>query len=73
MELDPAVGGAGGKPPSVDSEGRGGSYTKDGSVDIKGRPILRSKTGGWKACSFIVGNYAHPLSSSRSRFQWPVG
>lgn len=31
------------------------NYTQDGTVDLKGRPILRSKTGGWKACSFIVG------------------
>ncbi|XP_048337253.2 protein NRT1/ PTR FAMILY 5.2-like [Ziziphus jujuba] len=30
-------------------------YTQDGTVDLKGRPVLRSKTGGWKACSFIVG------------------
>lgn len=30
-------------------------YTKDGTVDLKGNPILRSKTGRWKACSFIVG------------------
>ncbi|WJX79039.1 hypothetical protein P8452_62197 [Trifolium repens] len=30
-------------------------YTQDGTVDLKGRPILRSKTGRWKACSFIVG------------------
>ncbi|XP_062149159.1 protein NRT1/ PTR FAMILY 5.2-like isoform X2 [Alnus glutinosa] len=30
-------------------------YTQDGTVDLKGRPILRSKTGGWRACSFIVG------------------
>ncbi|GMY06331.1 protein NRT1/ PTR FAMILY 5.2-like [Fagus crenata] len=30
-------------------------YTQDGSVDLKGRPVLRSKTGGWKACYFIVG------------------
>ncbi|XP_027188302.1 protein NRT1/ PTR FAMILY 5.2-like [Cicer arietinum] len=30
-------------------------YTEDGTVDLKGRPILRSKTGRWKACSFIVG------------------
>eukprot|EP00253_Pinus_taeda_P006189 PITA_06189 len=26
----------------------------DGSVDLKGRPVLRCKTGRWKACSFIV-------------------
>nr|DAD20008.1 TPA_asm: hypothetical protein HUJ06_021471 [Nelumbo nucifera] len=29
--------------------------TQDGTVDLKGRPILRSKGGRWKACSFIVG------------------
>ncbi|CAI8614371.1 unnamed protein product [Vicia faba] len=30
-------------------------YTQDGTVDMKGRPVLRSETGRWKACSFIVG------------------
>lgn len=30
-------------------------FTKDGTVDLKGNPVLRSKRGGWKACSFIVG------------------
>ncbi|KAG6724414.1 hypothetical protein I3842_03G258000 [Carya illinoinensis] len=30
-------------------------YTQDGTVDLKGRSVLRSKSGGWKACSFIVG------------------
>ncbi|OMO98243.1 Proton-dependent oligopeptide transporter family [Corchorus capsularis] len=30
-------------------------FTQDGSVDLKGRPVLRSNTGRWKACSFIVG------------------
>ena len=29
-------------------------YTQDGTVNIKGKPILRSKSGGWKACSFVV-------------------
>ncbi|KAG4995708.1 hypothetical protein AAZX31_10G005100 [Glycine max] len=29
-------------------------YTKDGTVDLKGKPILKSKSGGWKACSFVV-------------------
>ncbi|XP_020597742.1 protein NRT1/ PTR FAMILY 5.3-like [Phalaenopsis equestris] len=29
-------------------------YTMDGTVDIKGRPFLRSKGGRWSACSFIV-------------------
>ncbi|XWS36473.1 hypothetical protein CRYUN_Cryun20dG0088500 [Craigia yunnanensis] len=32
-------------------------YTEDGSVDLKGRPVLRSNTGRWKACYFIVGAY----------------
>ncbi|XP_028765525.1 protein NRT1/ PTR FAMILY 5.2-like [Neltuma alba] len=30
-------------------------YTEDGTVDRKGRPVLRSNTGRWKACSFIIG------------------
>ncbi|PIN23427.1 H+/oligopeptide symporter [Handroanthus impetiginosus] len=38
----------------VEEKGRG-DYTQDGTVDLKGRPVLRSKTGRWKACSFIVG------------------
>ncbi|XP_006649373.1 protein NRT1/ PTR FAMILY 5.2-like [Oryza brachyantha] len=32
----------------------GGDYTQDGSVDLRGNPVLRSKRGGWTACSFIV-------------------
>ena len=30
-------------------------YTQDGTVDLKGRPVLRSKTGRWRACSFMLG------------------
>ena len=30
-------------------------FTQDGTVDLKGNPVLRSKRGGWKACSFVVG------------------
>uniref|UniRef100_A0A0A0L9Q0 Uncharacterized protein n=2 Tax=Cucumis sativus TaxID=3659 RepID=A0A0A0L9Q0_CUCSA len=30
------------------------NYTQDGTVDLKGRPLLRSKTGSWKACFFII-------------------
>ncbi|XP_061343377.1 protein NRT1/ PTR FAMILY 5.2-like [Gastrolobium bilobum] len=30
-------------------------YTQDGTVDLKGRPVSRSNTGRWRACSFIVG------------------
>ncbi|XP_019432732.1 PREDICTED: protein NRT1/ PTR FAMILY 5.2-like [Lupinus angustifolius] len=29
-------------------------YTQDGTVNLKGKPVLRSKSGGWKACSFVV-------------------
>ena len=29
--------------------------TLDGSVDIHGNPAVRSKTGNWKACPFILG------------------
>ncbi|XP_072989090.1 protein NRT1/ PTR FAMILY 5.2-like [Typha latifolia] len=36
------------------SESGLGKYTKDGSVDLKGNPVLRSKRGGWTACSFVV-------------------
>ena len=30
-------------------------YTQDGTVDIKGNPADRRKTGHWKACRFILG------------------
>ncbi|KAF3436109.1 hypothetical protein FNV43_RR23201 [Rhamnella rubrinervis] len=39
---------------NVEEKG-GEEYTEDGTVDLKGRPILRSNTGRWTACSFIVG------------------
>ena len=39
--------------------GGGGEYTKDGSVDLRGNPVLRSKRGGWTACTFIVGTYLY--------------
>lgn len=41
-------------------------YTEDGTVDLKGRPVFRSKTGRWKACSFIVGN-VFPFINSISK------
>ncbi|KAK9087804.1 hypothetical protein Syun_030198 [Stephania yunnanensis] len=31
-----------------------GEFTQDGTVDLKGNPVRRSRTGGWTACSFIV-------------------
>ncbi|GAA0185530.1 transporter [Lithospermum erythrorhizon] len=30
-------------------------YTGDGSVDIKGNPVLKTETGNWRACPFILG------------------
>ncbi|KAK4492996.1 hypothetical protein RD792_000035 [Penstemon davidsonii] len=32
-----------------------GLYTGDGSVDVKGNPVLKSNTGNWRACPFILG------------------
>ncbi|XP_052207343.1 protein NRT1/ PTR FAMILY 5.2-like isoform X1 [Diospyros lotus] len=29
-------------------------YTEDGTVDLKGNPVLRSKRGRWRACFFVV-------------------
>ena len=37
-------------------------YTQDGTVDLKGNPVLRSKRGGWTACWFVVGNFSLSLS-----------
>uniref|UniRef100_A0A0E0M8L1 Uncharacterized protein n=1 Tax=Oryza punctata TaxID=4537 RepID=A0A0E0M8L1_ORYPU len=39
----------------VEAAGGGGDdYTQDGTVDLHGNPVLRSKRGGWKACGFVV-------------------
>jgi hypothetical protein len=43
-------------------------YTQDGTVDLKGNPVRRSNTGGWRACSFIVGNLSLSLSLSLSLY-----
>ncbi|KAL0296520.1 UNVERIFIED_CONTAM: protein NRT1/ PTR FAMILY 8.3 [Sesamum radiatum] len=37
------------------NESNDGLYTGDGSVDIKGNPVLKSNTGNWRACPFILG------------------
>lgn len=31
-------------------------YSNDGTVDIKGNPANKKKTGNWKAGRFILGN-----------------
>lgn len=33
-------------------------YTQDGTVDLQGRPVLASKTGRWRACSFLLGIFS---------------
>lgn len=30
-------------------------YTKDGTTDIHGRPVLKKETGNWRACPYILG------------------
>ena len=32
------------------------------SVDLQGKPVHKSKTGGWTACFFVVGNKLLHLS-----------
>lgn len=45
----------------VEAKGKGKSvseeFTQDGTVDLNGRPVLRSKGGRWTACFFIVGTH----------------
>ncbi|KAJ4771177.1 peptide transporter 5 [Rhynchospora pubera] len=48
---------------SVHDEDRGKDYTGDGSVDLKGRPILKHKTGNWKACFFILGTESRNVTT----------
>ncbi|XP_059446534.1 protein NRT1/ PTR FAMILY 8.3-like [Corylus avellana] len=38
----------------LQNEGNG-LYTGDGSVDFKGKPVLKRNTGLWKACPFVLG------------------
>lgn len=40
---------------------RGEQHTGDGSVDFKGRPSIKHKTGNWKACPFILGMHFFTL------------
>lgn len=62
---------------AMEEENGNDGYTQDGTVDLKGNPILRSKRGGWTACFFVVGNLSHSLthicsSSSFSKVVFPV-
>lgn len=31
-------------------------YTQDGTVNYRGDPAVRTQTGTWKACPYILGN-----------------
>lgn len=42
-------------------------YTQDGTVDLHGNPVLRSKRGGWKACGFVVGTYVRTGNHTTGR------
>lgn len=34
---------------------KNGAYVNDGTVDFQKKPANKAKTGGWKACRFILG------------------
>ncbi|GAB2299387.1 hypothetical protein Dimus_033461 [Dionaea muscipula] len=36
-------------------ESKAAARTLDGTVDLRGRPVLASSTGKWRACAFLVG------------------
>lgn len=46
---------AGGKLQAADNEIQ--DVVADGAVDIRGRPSIKSRTGNWKACWLIFGNF----------------
>ncbi|KAK1415823.1 hypothetical protein QVD17_31611 [Tagetes erecta] len=37
-----------------DGKGVGEDFTRDGTRNLKGKPVLRSNTGKWKACYFML-------------------
>lgn len=47
----------GGASSSMNGEEECCEYTLDGSVDIKGRPAIKGRTGGWIAGTLILGNF----------------
>ncbi|KAK9683634.1 hypothetical protein RND81_10G155100 [Saponaria officinalis] len=38
----------------MELEANPNAYTLDGTMDLRGRPVLASKTGKWKACAFLL-------------------
>lgn len=47
-----------------------GQYTGDGSVDIKAKPVLKRKTGNWRACPFILDLHKRHESAARDVTTW---
>ncbi|KAG7996660.1 hypothetical protein I3843_01G172600 [Carya illinoinensis] len=46
-------------------------YTQDGTVDLRGNPVLRSKRGGWTACWFVVEKLRQgTVTSSNNVTNW---
>lgn len=39
----------------VEAKVEDNNYTKDGTLDYKGRPADKRTTGTWKACPYILG------------------
>lgn len=35
-----------------------GIYTNDGTVDIHKKPAIKSETGNWRACKFVLGVFS---------------
>lgn len=42
-------------PPTPSKQDKCCEYTLDGSVDMKGRPAVKGKSGGWLAGGLILG------------------
>jgi hypothetical protein len=42
-------------PAATPKQGKCCEYTLDGSVDMKGRPAVKGKSGGWLAGALILG------------------
>lgn len=38
-----------------DERGVREEFTQDRTINLKGKPVLRSTTGKWKACYFMLG------------------
>ncbi|KAL2925413.1 Protein NRT1/ PTR FAMILY 5.1 [Bienertia sinuspersici] len=38
----------------MDIETNTKDYTHDGTLDLRGRPAIASKSGKWKACAFLL-------------------